>query len=176
MADTAILGERSSRKLAAAFDDEERAHAAVRELVAEGGLVSEQVRVVRPQDPGADRKLEPETRGIARTAVRSHLRLGIVGLLAGVVLAAVLIGLGVDMAESSPVLATAFLGFLGAVGGLLLAGLITARPDHQKLIVETKDAARHGAWSVVVHATDTQQYERARELLKRHTDELSETL
>lgn len=176
MANQAILGERSSTKLAATFADEDQANAAMRALIAEADLRSEQVRVLRPDDPGADKKLEPESRGIARTAIRSHARLGVLGLLAGVVLAALLIGFGVDMAESSPVLAVAFLGFLGAVAGLLLAGLITARPDHQKLIVEAKDAVRHGAWSVVVHTTDKQEYERAHELLKRHASEVHETL
>ncbi len=176
MANSAILGERSSTKLAASFADEGQANAVVRELIAEVELPPAQVRVVQPHDPATDKKLEPETGGIARTAVRSHLKLGTAGLLAGVVLAAVLIGLGVDMAESSPVLAVAFLAFLGAVGGLLLAGLVTARPDHQRLIVETKEAARHGAWSVVVHATDKDQHDRARELLERRSDEVTETL
>src|SRR5690606_6736629 len=82
----ALFGEKATTKLAAFFDTQEALDALSAQLRNVSGLQCPQLLVVRPHSADFDRRLEPETQGVARTAVRSHLILGAVGLLFGVAL------------------------------------------------------------------------------------------
>ena len=86
MPDTASLsGELSNSKIAAVFPDASRARLAAQAVTAALSLGAAQVQVITPAEPHPGRKLEPEPRGIWRTIVRAHARLGLVGAVAGLV-------------------------------------------------------------------------------------------
>ncbi|NLC37287.1 MAG: hypothetical protein GX772_12790, partial [Alcaligenaceae bacterium] len=86
MAWQALFGEKATTKLAGFFDTQEELERVSSELRRVSDLQNTQLWVVRPHAADFDRRLEPETQGVARTAVRAHLILGAVGLLAGLVL------------------------------------------------------------------------------------------
>jgi hypothetical protein len=75
--------EQSNSMVGAEFDSADDARAAADAVRSVDGLEPSDLRVIKPGDPQFERKLEPESRGIAGTLVRAHLALGIVGLCAG---------------------------------------------------------------------------------------------
>lgn len=162
----ALFGEKATTKLAGFFDTQDALERVSSELRRLSGLQNTQLWVVRPHDSDFERKLEPETQGVARTAIRSHLVLGVIGLLAGVLLFVLLYSMEVPAVRASPFYAGgAIIAFL-TVAGLLLGGLVTARPDHQIVIRAVDEATKAGRWSLVVHPRDEAQCKSAESVLQ----------
>jgi len=146
MSETAtITGELSNSKLAAVFPDEGAARAAAQLVSASLSLGSAQVQVITPNELHPGRMLEPESQGIWRTIIVAHVRLGIVGVVAGLLLFAALYAMGVPFIVMSPTAAGLALLFFGAVAGLMLGGLVALRPDHDPYVQATRDARRRTA-------------------------------
>ncbi len=148
-----LFGETATTKIGAIFQSEQTALDAAASIKADAGLQPDQVRIVHPFEGGYDRKLEPEVRGVARTAVRSHLILGAAGLLVGLAACAVLFMAGVAAIVSSPMFSLGAFLFFGALalaaGGLVTPGLNTMGDP------ACTDAAKTGQWALVIHrATD----------------------
>ncbi|HSC79606.1 MAG TPA: riboflavin biosynthesis protein RibA, partial [Chitinolyticbacter sp.] len=140
------------------------------------GVQEDQVQLVGPGDGQFGRKLEPESRGIARTAVRAHLTLAFVGALIGVTVFVALFFSGERAVVSSPLAAAAMLGALGLVFGLLAGGLITARPDHLAVVAPVRKAVRAGRWAVVVHPVSPRQTDEALRVLRGASHEVVRTI
>ena len=153
----ALFGERATTKIAAIYDTRELATAAAESLSRGAGLESNQWTLISPQEKGFSRKLEPETQGIARTGIRSHLILGAVGFLAGVMLWALLYWMPITYIVASPVASAAVIVSFATILGMMMGGLITARPDHQIVILKVRKAAEQGKWSLVLHPRSPQQ-------------------
>ncbi|MCK0107627.1 hypothetical protein [Marinobacter sp. S0848L] len=158
MSDPMQLGEKFSHKIAAEFDDEVAATKAV-DCLASAGIPASQINVVRPDDPDMARKVEPEVQGVARSLVKTHVSFGIVGLVVGLVIATVLVLVGPALTQSSPLMTYIAFGFLCPVLALLLAGVVSIRPDHDPVIEKTRKAHNTGRWTVVVHCESTDQQE-----------------
>lgn len=176
MADSAGLhSERFPKKVGAIFRRQTDA-VDVRDHLLAAGFDEDQVRLVGPGDEERGRAIEPEGGGIARLLARSHLTFGLVGLLGGI--AAAVIGMALDLPIFAGEAPYVFLlaGFFGAIGGLLLAGLVSLRPDHDALAMAAQEAVRHGAWTVVVHAADTQEQREAKHILQIREGEPIATL
>lgn len=171
-----ITGELSNSKLAAVFPHEAAAREAAQSVSAALSLGSAQVQVITPRDPHPGRKLEPENRGIWRTIVVAHIRLGIVGAIIGALGFAALYSMGIPFIVASPVAAGLTLLFFGAVGGLMLGGLVALRPDHARYVDATRDAMAAGNTTVVVHAFSAEQRDQAAELLRARGGEVTLTL
>jgi hypothetical protein len=160
-----VVDEQYPWKLGAEFRTRELAEDVVAQLAADAGLRQSRVELVVPGDQHLGSKMEPEDRGIARTALKSHLILGLAFLVVGLATAWWLVTFGPPVTRSSPVLVFVVLGFFPTMAGLMLAGLITLRPDHDPLIATAREAAQSGRWTVVVHCRDEEQKQRAKELL-----------
>lgn len=166
MAMQALFGEKSTTKLAAFFDAQQELDAVSEELRRVSGLQNPQLLVVRPHDSEFDRKLEPETQGVARTAIRSHLFLGAVGLGFGLILWGVLYAMAIPAIVSSPFYSGGAIVAFSTVAGLLLGGLITSRPDHQVVIQRVDTATKAGRWTLVIHPRDPAQCKSAEDVLE----------
>ena len=92
--------------------------------------------------------------------------MGFLGLVAGVVLWGLLYIVGVPAVVSSPYYSGGAIIAFATVAGLLLGGLVTARPDHQRVIQAVDSATKAGRWSLVVHPRDPQQCEQAERVFK----------
>lgn len=169
--DGAVLGEHYSHKISAEFDSQIAACRAVESLEV-AGIPREQIQVVQPHDPHMGQKVEPDDKGIARSLVKAHVRFGLIGLVVGLVIAAVLLAIGPALARSSPVMTFVALGFLGTILALLLAGAVSLRPDHDVLIEKARIAKDDGRWTVVAHCASVDQ----RELAKATMDHSTQTL
>lgn len=169
--DDAVLGENYSHKISAEFDNEIAASNALESLEL-AGIPRGQIRVIQPHDPNMGHKIEPDDQGIAQSLVKAHVKFGLIGLVAGLVVAAVLVAIGPALASSSPVMTFVALGFLGAVVALLVAGAVFLRPDHDLLIEKARMASDTGHWTVVAHCASVEQQERAKATMDHSTQTL----
>ena len=146
------FGERYRTLVAAAFRDRQLAESAALQLRREFQATVE-VSVVGPTDPQVARKLEPDSRGIWRTVVRGHHVFGAGGVAVGLAVAWLLVGSS-SAAAMSPGFTALFAGVVGAFLGMMVAGLLTLRPDHSLVIRKVRERLQQGQWEVVVHPTD----------------------
>lgn len=172
----AITGELSNSKVAAVFSSESAARAAALKVASSLSLGSAQVQVIAPGEPHPGRKLEPESRGIWRTIVVAHVRLGVAGAVVGLLAFFALYVGEVAFIISSPVASALVLLFFGTVAGLMLGGLVSLRPDHDRYVEATRDAMDAGRTTVVVHAFSVEQRREAAELLRTQGGEVTSTL
>lgn len=168
-----VIEEKKPGKVGGVFESEAAAKNAVKSLVSEGAINLQNIELVEPRDASPERddalehKMEPEDKGIARTLAKSHLILGATGLLAGLLASTLLITVGPQLARANPLFTFIPLTLIGVFLGLLLAGLISLRPDHDRLINKSRNAAKSGRWSVVVHTANTEEKQRAKNVMKK---------
>lgn len=160
-----LTGERSDHKLAAVFDNEANASRAAEAVRSDTGLDQASVRVLVPGGAEPGPALEPESHGIWRTLVRSHVWLGVLGTVAGALLFAVLMAMDVAFVVDNVGWAFGLMVVLCGIAGLLLGGLVTLRPDHVPFILEARRALDEGKSVVIVHAADEATLTQARHTL-----------
>ncbi len=170
--ENAFSAELSNSKVAAIFADPAVARETAGRLRQALQLEEAQVQLIGPGDARPGRKLEPESEGIFRTLLRAHLRLGLLGAVAGAVVFAVLWSKGIPYIVNSAVMAAAVLVGFGVVGGLFLGGLMTLRPDHDPYITRVYAALDEGRTAVVVHSFTREQKTQALAFLKQYSDEV----
>ncbi|MDP1928043.1 MAG: hypothetical protein Q8K62_05970 [Thiobacillus sp.] len=177
-----IFGERSLTKVAALFASKSVAEDVAQQVKATAGLDDPQVYLVGPPDgmsvnsPAFSHKLEPEQAGIGRTLIRAHVVAGTSGVIAGV-----LVYLGFVLANSAAVKSTPGLSlvamvFFGGLIGLLLGGLLTARPDHVRVITTVRRANRRGRWALVIHPVTQRQLDLAMRELRTRSERVVRSL
>jgi hypothetical protein len=160
-----LSAEHYSHKVTAEYDSHSAADQAISALEDRAELPSSQIQLVEPGDPDMAHKVEPESKGIAGLLVKSHFGLGLGGLAFGLALAAVLVLTGPAITRSSPVMTFIALGFIFPILGLLLAGVISLRPDHDPMIAKTRSAASKGRWTVVAHCVSAEQQKRVKDTI-----------
>jgi hypothetical protein len=166
----------SNSKVAAVFAQEGVARQAAQAVAAALSLEAAQVQLITPREPHPGRKLEPESAGIWRTIVIAHIRFGIAGAVVGVLAFVALYAAGVAFIVNSPVAAARVLLFFGTVAGLMLGGLVSLRPDHDRYVEATRDAMAAGGTTVVVHAFSQEQRQQAADFLRGQGGEVTSTL
>lgn len=156
----ALFGEKATTKIAVILQTRDQAQELATRLRSSTHVNHDQVFVVTPSDRDFTRKLEPEPQGIARTAIRAHLVCGAAGLVAGLLVWGGLIAADVSAIVSTPGLGGLAIVFVCTVIGLLLGGLITARPDHDALVInQVRKAIDQGQWAVVTHPRSPRECE-----------------
>lgn len=157
--------EKRPHKIAGIFDVEDKATHAEESLIEQGHFQTSEVQLLKPGDTHLQDRLEPETKAIGKELIIWHYLFGAAGLIAGLVVAAIVITAGPTFAQSSPLLTYLALGIVGTFFGMFVAGAFTLRPDHDPLINETIEATKANKWAVVVQARDRDDLQRARQLL-----------
>lgn len=171
-----VIDEQYPAKVAVIFNSEAEAHAARDELVSKANFSGAAINIITPNDGNLSEKIEPESEGIARTIIKSHGILGVVGLLAGLIAASILVAAGPIFTQDSPFATYFTLGFVGLLIGMMLAGAITLRPDHDPLINETIQASQNHQWTVIVQTHDRQATNQVKELLQNKAESIRETI
>lgn len=177
-----LFGERSLTKVAGLFAQKGQAESTMEQMLVSGGLSAAQVRLLGPQDARMARRemfgraVEPESRGIAKTLVLTHVVGGMAGAVAGLALYWWFSRSGHPMIVSSPVVAfIAIVGFASTFG-LMAGGLLALRPDHVRLITRVRSALRHNQWAVVAHPIDSEQTARVKQVMEKNAAEVVTTL
>ncbi|HER20099.1 MAG: hypothetical protein JXJ30_04600 [Halothiobacillaceae bacterium] len=166
---SALTSERFPHVVDAVFHEERRAREAATALADKAGLSNDQIYVIDPNDPQRTEKLEPESSEIYRTILGSHAGLGVIGAVVGLILAAILMGVGLDFMQASPGWLYAAFAVIGGLIGLVVASLVFVRLDHERVDAENRNASTRGEWIVVVHAHDEDEGHRACDLLKEYS-------
>lgn len=170
-----LTGERSNHKVAGIFKDAERMHECREQLVDAVG----EVEAIEPLAPGGETpswRLEPEPRGIWHTLVRAHLWLAGAGIVVAGLIFGLLFALDVAFVVQNPWTSAVLLIIFCAIGGALLGGLVTMRPDHAPFIARVRTALDEGRHVLVVHPGNREQADTARDCLERYADETVATL
>lgn len=170
-----VTEENKSSKVAGVFKDEKSAQSARQKLIDSGSFSVNVIEIVAPEDQNLSQKIEPNTQEIATTLVKSHSIIGAIGLLVGLGAALLLTTIGPDMTQSSPLLTYFALGFVGLLLGMMLAGAVSLRPDHDPLISETVKASENQQWSVIVQTRTSAESDRAEDILKISAQSVKET-
>lgn len=176
MTHSLFFGERSLTTVAALFGQAQDARDAAEHIVRDARLPEKQVKVLGPGDPTIERKLEPEEPGIVHTLIKSHVTLGVIGLIVGLLIGGVLILAGVGWAVASPFYTVGVAAVFGAVGGMMTGGLISIRPDRSLLDAKVETAVQQGRWAVIVHPVNRGEEKRALNVLERTSGEVVHTL
>lgn len=171
-----FFGEHSLTTVAALFGQAQDARDAAEHVVHDAHLPEKQVKVLGPGDPAIERKLEPEEPGIVHTLIKSHVALGLTGLIAGLLIGAALVVAGVEWAAASPFFTLGLAAIFGALGGMMAGGLVSIRPDRTLLDTQVEAAVQQGRWAVVVHPVNHGEEERALEVLAHTSGEVVHTL
>ncbi|MDX1572923.1 MAG: hypothetical protein R3341_02785 [Methylophaga sp.] len=171
-----VIDEKHPAKVAAIFNNEAEAKRAKQDLINEGKFASNLINIVKPEDSDLSKKIEPDNRGIVRTLLNSHIILGIGGLLVGLIAAAILVAIGPAFTQSSPFGTYFAMGFVGSMLGMMLAGAVSLRPDHDPLITKTIEANEHNEWTVIVQTDDREAVNLAKKILKNKSQSVRETI
>lgn len=169
-----LFGERSLTKVAAIFESQVKAETAALRLRQAAGMSEAQVKLVGPQDSVGvvdaplSRKLEPESSGIWRTILRTHLVTGIIGMTLGGLLYISLRIAGNASILSHPLLALMVMLFFGGIFGLMFGGLLSLRPDHYRVMAAVRKAIKRGRWAVISHPVNHDQTREVINELHRH--------
>lgn len=155
----AISGEKQSTMFVVVCPTETDAKSVVT-TIEQHGIDTTQYDLVSPNEKNYAFKLEPEAKGIARTAVKAHVVFGFIGLVVGLGIWGILYMSHIAIVQSSPWLTLIPALFFGAAFGMMLGGLVTLRPDHQLTIQTVKNARKNGHWSLVVHTRSEEQSEK----------------
>lgn len=177
-----MFGERSLTKVAGIYHHQAAAEAGLEQLRNSAGLERSQVRLLRPQDAKQShrelfgRAVEPESAGLARTLIQTHVIGGMAGAVVGLGLYLWLSRAAHPFIASSPLLAfIAIVGF-ATTFGLMAGGFIALRPDHIFLISQLRSALRENRWVIVTHPVNREQAARVKELLVASQAEVHSTL
>lgn len=181
-----LFGERSLTKVVSLYGNRDAAHAAALEVREHAQLDPAQVAILDPVNntaplPGTrhpaftsraafSNRLEPESAGIARTLVRTHVVMGIAGLVLGGLVILGLWSSGIPAVVSSPVPALLAGLFVGALMGLMAGGFVSLRPDHLRVIAIARNALKRGCWAVVTHPLSSKQTGLVMQALRPHSD------
>ena len=176
MAHSLLFGEHSLTTVAALFRRDQDARDAASHVVRDAHLPEKQVKVIGPGDAAMERKLEPEEPGIVHTLIKSHVTLGVLGLIVGLLAGGGLILAGVEWAVSSPFFTVGLAAVFGALGGMMTGGLVSIRPDRALLDIKVETAVQEGRWAVVVHPVNHGEEERALDVLEHTSGEVIHTL
>lgn len=174
--DMNVVDEKHPSKVAGTFASEANAKTAKEKLIQQGHFKAADIELIAPNDADISEKIEPKDSRIAKTLVNSHIVFGAAGLAISLVAAFLLIMLGPEMFESSPLRVFFAFGFVGTLLGLMFAGGLSLRPDQDPLITDTVEATTHNHWSVVVQIDSHDANEHAQRILKETAISVTHTL
>lgn len=170
-----IQDEKHTGRVAAVYTSEGAANAAKQKLI-DNGISPAIINIIKPDDKNISKKIEPESHGIAKTIVKSHGWLGLIGMIVGILIATILVASGPEMTQSSPMFTYFVFIFFGLVFGMMLAGAISIRPDHDPLITKTIETSQEHRWTVMVQTDDQDDIDLVKQLLDDSAISTSETL
>lgn len=161
-----ITGERAGHKVAGIFINEEAARVAAVGLENAMGIGPDRIERLVPEAESPGRQLEPESHGIWKTMIRSHVWLAAIGALVGGLVFAVMRAADIAFVVANPNWSLGLLVFFCAVGGGLLAGALTLRPDHTPYLLKTREAIEAGHHVLAIHAVSKAEMKTIEEALQ----------
>ncbi|MDP2636343.1 MULTISPECIES: ABC transporter permease [unclassified Pseudoalteromonas] len=168
--------EDHATKVAAVFESEEQANRGFETLSQDAQFEQSNINVIAPHDNNFGEKVEPEDKNIGKTLLKTHIVFGVIGLVVGLVISTAFLFIGVGFIQNFVFETYAGISTVTIFIALLVAGLMSIRPDHDPLINNVRKATSTGKWVLIVHTDSGEKTEKAETLLKPFATSISATL
>ncbi|MCH2192493.1 MAG: hypothetical protein MK188_16425, partial [Gammaproteobacteria bacterium] len=163
-------------QVAAVFPSKIKVQEVLEIVQEETSVEASQIEIIEAGDPNMSEKLERNSASIGKSMWSSHLLLGSVGLVVGLVTAFLLTLFGPALTQQNPLFTYVALISPGIFIGLFIAGLIGLRPDRNQVIQTVRHAVRFGKVALVINLKNSQSSSKVSQLLKQHTDKVVESI
>lgn len=163
-------------QVAAVFPSKRKVQEVLEIVQEETSVEASQIEIIEAGDPNMSEKLERNSASIGKSMWSSHLLLGSVGLVVGLVTAFLLTLFGPALTQQNPLFTYIALISPGIFIGLFIAGLIGLRPDRNQVIQTVRHAVRFGKVALVINLEKSQSSSKVSQLLKQHTDKVVESI
>ena len=163
-------------QVAAVFPSKIKVQEVLEIVQEETSVEASQIEIIEAGDPHMSEKLERNSASIGKSMWSSHLLLGSVGLVVGLVTAFLLTLFGPALTQQNPLFTFIALISPGIFIGLFIAGLIGLRPDRNQVIQTVRHAVRFGKVALVINLKNSQSSSKVSQLLKQHTDKVVESI
>lgn len=173
--ETIIDQEDNSKKIAGIFNDEAKAQQAVDAVKADSDLVQADVKLVSPSETHFGKKVEPEDKNMSKSFLNRHIAYAGFGLVIGLIASTILMFLNLGFMQNFIIETYAAISVICIFMGLLAAGFVSVRPDHDPLINDVRQAAQAGKWIVIVHTDHSQKVAKAKNLMQPFAQSTSST-
>ncbi len=162
-------------QVAAVFESKQKAQQTISMVQDNADVDPSQIKIIQGNDPHFSEKLERNSRTLGKRLWSSHLLLGTIGLVQGLIVAFLLVQFGPAFTQQNPVFTYIALISPGIFIGLFVAGLIGLRPDRDELVQSVKHAIRYGKVALVINLRKTQSAKDVVSVLKRHSSKVVES-
>lgn len=163
-------------QVAAVFPSKRKVQEVLEIVQEETSVEASQIEIIEAGDPNMSEKLERNSASIGKSMWSSHLLLGSVGLVVGLVTAFLLTLFGPALTQQNPLFTYIALISPGIFIGLFIAGLIGLRPDRNQVIQTVRHAVRFGKVALVINLEKSQSSSKVSQLLRQHTDKVVESI
>ncbi|MDO6568094.1 hypothetical protein Q4561_13555 [Alteromonas sp. 1_MG-2023] len=152
----ASLAPTDQIQVAAIFEDKLSAKQTIQQLANSTNVSTDQVSFIDASDTQISQKLEQESKHIGKNLWHSHLMLGGIGLLVGILAAFLLVSFGPELTQQNPLFTYIALISPGIFTGLFVAGLVGLRPDRSEIVQAVRHAIRRNHVAVVINLKKSQ--------------------
>ncbi|MDY6977438.1 MAG: hypothetical protein SVW51_14745 [Pseudomonadota bacterium] len=163
-------------QVAAVFSSKQKVQEALAVVQDQTSIESSQIEIIEAGDPNMSEKLERSSASIGKGMWSSHLLLGSLGLVVGLIAAFLLTQFGPALTQQNPLFTYIALISPGLFIGLFVAGLIGLRPDRNEVIQTVRHAIRYGKVALVINLKKSQSSSKVSQVLKQHSDSVVESI
>ena len=163
-------------QVAAVFSSKQKVREVLEIVQNKTSVEPSQVEIIEAGDAKLSAKLERNSESIGKSMWSSHLLLGSLGLVAGLIAAFLLTQFGPALTQQNPLFTYIALISPGLFIGLFVAGLIGLRPDRNEVIQTVRHAVRYGKVALVINLRKSQSSSKVSQVLKQHSDNVVESI
>lgn len=163
-------------QVAAVFPSKQKVQEVLEIVKDNTSVEASQVEIIEAGDPKMSEKLERNSASIGKSMWSSHLLLGSIGVVLGLITAFLLTQFGPALTQQNPLFTYIALISPGLFIGLFIAGLIGLRPDRNEVIQTVRHAVRYGKVALVINLKKSQSSSKVSQLLKQHSDKVVESI
>lgn len=163
-------------QVAAIFENKSKAQQTVEKLTSKTEIDAQQVAFIDASDKQVSEKLEEESDAIGKRMWHSHLAMGSVGILMGLIFAFLLVNYGPDLTQRNPLFTYIALISPGLFTGLFIAGLVGLRPDRSEIIQTVRHAIRRNEVAVVINLKKQQSVSKVSSFLNAYSNTVVEAI
>ncbi len=151
-----ITNNLGDSRIAAIYSSQDGVEQAKAIILRKLGLPESKVKIIRPSDEQTSRKLEGKSQPIGKKMLNLHFVYGFYGLLVGMGLAFLLVEFGPDFTTQNPFFTYIALISPGLFIGLFIAGLLSLKPQRDRLNQDVVAHKNNNDWTLVIDTTQTQ--------------------
>jgi len=172
----ASLAPSNHVQVAAIFEDKAAAQKTIKQLTNTKDINADQVSLIDATEDALSEKLEKESKTMGKRLWHSHLALGVLGLVSGLIFASLLVSFGPALTQQNPLFTYIALVSPGIFTGLFVAGLIGLRPDRSEIVQIVRHAIRRNNVAIIVNLNKNQSIADISDFLNQHSSKVVEAV